>query len=388
MPVDGNILQAAVMATLEDFPVFQSVVKRGLFWYYLEKTNMQPFVREEYREACAPLFDKNVRKLLFEVTWYKCRINLEVHHILSDGAGAIEFLRALVINYLGRAVNGLNQSALSLDYDASEIEKQVDSFKKYYEKSSGSNKGPKKPSKVYRPKGTRIPGYKMNIMEGTFPLDQIKETVKSYNTTITVFFVALLIQAIGLEMLEKEKSKAITINVPVNLRQFFPSSTARNFFGIVQISYNFKNQSYDLEDIIAYVAACLKNELTKENLARRMNKMGNLENNIMVRSVPLALKDVFMKAAYDISNKKYSASISNVGAIKMPEQLYPYIDMFSVFVSSDTYKICVCSYRNNVRLTFTTPYEEAQIQKHFYRRLAKMGIKVIIETNDTWEDET
>lgn len=387
-PIDGEKLQEAVMMTLEDFPMYQSVIKRGLFWYYLEKSNIKPVVREEYREPCAPLFDKNVKRLLFEVTWYKSRINLEIHHILTDGTGAIEFLKKLVIHYLTLETQLEDEEAVTVDYDASDVEMSNDSFKKYYEKTEYSaTKSSVKPVKVYRVHGQRLPGYRMQIIEGTMPVDALLKTAKSYKTTMTVFLVSLLIQSLGLEMMQKDKNKTVTINVPVNLRSFFESSTARNFFSVMQVSYNFKHQSSDLEDIIAYVSACFKNELTREKLARRMNKMGSLERNIVMRSVPLTLKDVVMKIAYDISNRKYTASLSNLGVISIPEILHPYIDMFGVFVSSDTYKACVCSYEGRIRITFTTPYEETQIQKHFFRQLAKMGMEVCVETNGAVEDE-
>ena len=37
--VEQEILQQATEKTLETFPIFRSVLKHGLFWYYLEKTD-------------------------------------------------------------------------------------------------------------------------------------------------------------------------------------------------------------------------------------------------------------------------------------------------------------------------------------------------------------
>ena len=36
-------------------------------------------------------YHRNRRNLLFEVTYYKNRINLEVFHALTDGTGALGF---------------------------------------------------------------------------------------------------------------------------------------------------------------------------------------------------------------------------------------------------------------------------------------------------------
>ena len=80
--VEQEILQQATEKTLETFPIFRSVLKHGLFWYYLEKTDLVPVVEPEYRPACGPLYDPASRNLLFEVTCWRNRINLEVYHSL------------------------------------------------------------------------------------------------------------------------------------------------------------------------------------------------------------------------------------------------------------------------------------------------------------------
>lgn len=38
--VEQEILQQATEKTLETFPIFRSVLKHGLFWYYLEKPTL------------------------------------------------------------------------------------------------------------------------------------------------------------------------------------------------------------------------------------------------------------------------------------------------------------------------------------------------------------
>ena len=98
--VDGEILQSALDQTMEKYPLFRAVLRKGLFWHYLEQSNKRPVVREEYKEPCSSLYIRDKRDLLFEVTYYKKRINFEVFHVLTDGTGASEFVRELVKNYL------------------------------------------------------------------------------------------------------------------------------------------------------------------------------------------------------------------------------------------------------------------------------------------------
>ena len=60
-------------------------MRKGLFWHYLEKSELRPIVRKEYKEPCSSLYVRDKKTLLFEVTYYKKRINFEVFHALTDG---------------------------------------------------------------------------------------------------------------------------------------------------------------------------------------------------------------------------------------------------------------------------------------------------------------
>ena len=85
---------------METYPLFLSVMRKGAFWNYLEQSDLHPVVREEYKEPCSRLYFKDKKTLLFEVTYYRRRINFEAFHVLTDGTGATAFLWELVKNYL------------------------------------------------------------------------------------------------------------------------------------------------------------------------------------------------------------------------------------------------------------------------------------------------
>ena len=123
--VDKDILNVALTKTLQEYPIFRSVLKRGLFWYYLEESNIKPVVVEEHLRPCSK-FDTG---LLFQVTYYKKRINLEVNHALTDGTGTLMFLKTLVVNYLEEKYKINSKEAIN---KASIKESSNDSFRKYY----------------------------------------------------------------------------------------------------------------------------------------------------------------------------------------------------------------------------------------------------------------
>ena len=98
--VDPQILQTALDQTMEKYPLFQVVLRKGLFWFYLERRDIRAVAKEEIKPPCSRLYIPDKKSLLFEVSYYENRINFEVYHALTDGTGARNFLQELVQNYL------------------------------------------------------------------------------------------------------------------------------------------------------------------------------------------------------------------------------------------------------------------------------------------------
>ena len=375
-PVDAAVLQNALDQTMGLFSVYRSVMHRGLFWYYLEESSQRPLVCEDHLPPCSPIYDKNKKSLLFRVTYYKSRVNLEVHHVLSDGTGALQFLKTLLCYYLSEK-HGI--PVPSLDFDASDDQRQADSFLKYY-----NNQADKKPifsQLAYKIRGFPVAENRMKIIEGVVPVKQVLSRAHQYNATLTAFLVAVFFCAIAEEMPVRAKRKPVVISVPVDLRQFFSSGSIRNFFGVVNIRYQFSKEDVSFEQVLNSVQAQFKEQFQKENLANRLNALGAVEHNFFARIAPLFLKDICLKAAYDFSALTETAAVSNVGKIAMPDVLAPYIRLFDICVSTRKVQICMCSYGENLAVSFSSPFQSTDIQKHFFRALTAMGIPVRIITN-------
>jgi len=375
--VDGDMLQSALDAAVKDFPGFRYVLKHGLFWYYLEQSDCRAVVREESAPPCSTIY-LNRKALLFEVTFYGRRINLEVYHALTDGAGALQFLRVLVLRYLKIAHPEAMSGVLDVG-DASEVQQMTDSFDKYYDKSK--RKGNLKNSAAYQFKGTKETEWRLNIIEGSVSTEAILSKSREYGATATVFITALLIRAIYGEMSVNDRKKPVVISVPVNLRNYFESKSTRNFFSLVDIKYDFSNNKNTLEDIIKCAKACLDERLNEKYLQARLNKLLSFERNYLVRLVPLAFKNLYMNIAYSRAAREVTAAVSNVGRIIMPSEAKPYIRLFSVFNSTEKLQICICSYEDHMNISFSSSFASTDIQRDFFRELAQMGIEVAITSN-------
>ncbi len=371
--VDKLVLQNALDKTLEEFPMFLSSLKKGLFWYYLETSSVVPKVLEEENYIC----DKMDKDLLFRVTFYKKRTNLEVYHALTDGTGAICFLKTLVANYLVEK-HGIKEQ---VHIDTSSIyEKEADSFEKYYSKVKGT-KLPKNP-KAYILKGRLYPEYRLKVIEGVVPTKEVIKLAKSYNTTVTVYLTSILIKSIGMTMTRKEKRKPVIVTIPVNLRKYFKSDTARNFFNTITVQYKFNNDNDNLDNIIKEVSAQFSAKLTKENLDKQMNSLAVLENIFILRLVPVFIKDLVLKYFYKKSRKEQTIALSNVGIVDLPDEIKDYVKLFDVFASTDCTQICMCSYLDNMTLSFTSHFISPEIQKNFFTELSNNNVDVVINTNE------
>ena len=366
--IDEYLLQDSVNEALDFFPNFRSILKQGFFWHYLETTNFNPIVKEEKKDICSPIYNKKKKKLLFRVNYYKNRINLEVYHALADGTGALEFLKTIVHIYISKKYL---IKEFNFDYDASLSEKSSDSFNKYYKFQLNKVE---RNVKVYKIKGEKLS--KMRVINGSMNTTDLLTLAHKYNTTLTCLIVSIYILSIKENMDLKDENKIIYIDIPVNLRKYFKSQTARNFFSVLKLKYNGSN---DLEEIIKYVDKYLKNELKKENLFKTMNKFAIFEHNFLIRLIPLFIKNVVLKSIVYFS--KITSSVTNLGIIKVDDNIKDYIDSFEVYVSTDKMQISMCSYLDKLNISFTSIFVSTDIIKTFYRKLNELGIDIVITFN-------
>lgn len=378
--VDKDILQQALDNTISLFPVYQVVLKRGLFWYYFESTDLKPVVEEEHKVPCSMLYVPNRKNLLFQVSYFNNRINLEMYHALTDGTGALGFLKTIAYYYITLKYEAdFGDKLPNLDYDASFTQKMDDSFSKHY---SGDRKLDKiKINKAYHITGRHSLDNRLRVIEGELSVKQILELAHRYDTTLTIYLTALFFQAIYQDMPTRGRKYPVILTVPVNLRTYFPSVTARNFFATVNIGYHFGKQSDQLEDIIKELKEAFERELTQEKLRTHINRLSALEHNVFMRVVPLVLKDYILRLASRLADRGVTATLSNVGKITVAKELAPYINLFDCFTSVRRPQIGMCSFGDKLMVSFASPYLATDIQKNFFRMLTKEGVNVTVASN-------
>ena len=97
--INQQILEKAVELSLETYKAYKVKMEGGFFWYYLDENKKKPVVTEENDYPFQKINTPDNNDYLFKVTYFKNKINLDVFHVLTDGAGASVLLKALVYNY-------------------------------------------------------------------------------------------------------------------------------------------------------------------------------------------------------------------------------------------------------------------------------------------------
>ena len=79
---------------------------------------------------------------------------------------------------------------------------------------------------------------------------------------------AVYIEAIMQEMTVRDQKSPVVITVPINLRNYFPSHTTRNFFGVINVPFYCRDYHGRLEDIVESVKASFRELLQRNRFLR------------------------------------------------------------------------------------------------------------------------
>lgn len=372
--IDPAALQLALDKAARKFKNFQVTLHRGLFWHYLESTDKKPAVEPENQPPCTAIYGGDRKnELLYRVSYYGCRINLEMFHALSDGNGGFLFLKTIVCYYLKQKHPDALADVVP-EYDASTADLEQDSFRKFYEKRKAPDayKGG-----AYRLHGARLPYDQTQYFEAHMPVRQILENAKALGVTLTSYLAAVLMLAIYADMPPLERKKPIVISVPVNLRNYYPSATARNFFNTIKIRHAFTGEE-TLPALAAEVDADLRATLAPDNIKAQMDGYEQLEHMPGIKPVPLFVKNLTVSFFNWLETHKETATLSNMGRIRFNPALTPFVKGISSFSSTYALFVCVASYGDDLMLGVSSTFRNTNILKNFFRTLTGNGLDVTI----------
>ena len=386
-PVDRDVLRAALDVTLRRFPSIGVRLRKGIFWFYLERVPEVPKITEEQSYPLVHMSYASIRECAFRVVVYKNRIAVELFHALTDGTGGMIFLKTLLAEYLSRkyGISVPNTDGVLCRMDEPSPAELEDSFIK----NAGTVSAGRKEATAYRLTGTTEPDGFVHLT--TFMLDaaEVKEKAHEHSATVTEFLTAAMMQAILRLQAEKvphrSRRKPVKVLVPVNLRSLFPSKTLRNFALFITPELDPKLGDYSFDEICKAVHHRMGIDNTAKQMSMKIAANVNSEKSPILKVMPLFVKNAAMKAVFDaVGERKSCLCMSNLGNVRLPEVMRQYVTRMDFIIgvpSCSAYNCALLSYGGTTYINLVRSIEEPELEMHFYKVLRELGIHVKVESN-------
>lgn len=383
--IDPVILKQALKNILPRFPSFNVRMRKGLFWYYLEKNPVsEPSVNPDVQNPCYRVNFKESDRYLFRVYYHGNHIAVDLFHAVSDGYGNTHFICTLAAEYLrlkgysipaGGFVKDINTEA-----PAAELS---DDFPKFAKSKASS---PITDRHVYHPQGTKLPNHLVNITSGIMSFEDIHKLAKEKGVTVTEFFAAILLDIHCRKQLrENRKLKEVSVQIPINLRNVYPSETMRNFSVCLMVKVNPKLGEYSFDELLRQVSLQLRLERDEKKINAQISQHVRIEKNPFLKFLPLAVKNFALGiATLTSAEQTTSVYLTNLGAVTLPDEMKPHVEkiIFMPGPGMRTAARCgVASFDGKLVFTFADRYRETDIEREFFTTLVKMGVHVKIESN-------
>ena len=385
--VDPVILQQTVDELMPRFPSFYLRLRRGVFWYYLEEVSAPPRVQEDYAYPLTFMTRREMSRCCLRIFYYRNRIAVEFFHVLSDGGGAVVYLKTLTARYLTLrygvdilATDGVLDIAEAPD--PAELE---DSFQQH----AADHPAFRPETGAYRLPGKRELGCFLRLVTGVIPGEALRDLARAYGCTVTVLLAAVMaecILAMQAEQVPKKRQKPVKITVPVDLRRLFPSRTLRNFVLTVNPGVDPRLGTYTLQELCDAFTHQLAAEITPQRMAGRIAENVAPQRNRLLKAAPVFLKTPVMRAVYRRRGERLGClNVSNLGVQRLPAAMAPYVARMEFIIGVQYSYPNNCSQvtcRGVTVVSMIRSTESPELERRFFSRLVELGVPVSIETNE------
>lgn len=373
--INKELLKEALEKSLDAYKYFKVKLETGFFWNSFELNEKSPIIEEEQDIPCQYIDFKENNDYLLKITYYRTKINMDIFHVLADGAGAGEFFKYFLCTYLNLKHN-LKDEVLKINTS------YQDEYLRNYEKG-------------LKIKNTYTPSYQLknktlkntnNTYHYIMNIDEVKKAYKKYNVTMTEYLTAIYIYAIYLSLYDKKSKKEISITLPINLRKIYKVETLSNFFVCTTITPKIVEKKLNrFTEILDEVHREFKEKTSQEDIRSYLTRDVKLGMNIPIRLVPLFIKKIVINMAGSLLSKGSTSTLSNVGTFIIDDKYKKYIDNVLVLVMPNVnqkVKCTICSYQEKLNITINSNIDDIAFEKKFYKLLKKEIKNIKIESNN------
>lgn len=313
-PVIKEVLQLALTFTIIRFPLFRTSIHKGFFWNYLDSISKHFKVHKEDNIPCSKINIDKFNTQAFRVCFYDKRISCEFFHVLADADGGMVFLTTLVNEYLRLLGKNISYNEYAKDIrEEVNSEELEDAFLKNYKKAKGGNLVEEKALEI---DGARSIIKPCQVLHFDLDLEKVHKLSKRYDVTINELFLTFLFQVISYSTSKEGK---IQIQVPINVRKYYPTKTFRNYSLYTTICIN-KSDIKDFDSTLKLVRKQSREKITKDEVDKVAYNAIHLIKSI--RFIPLFIKSPIANFIFSHFGDKSSTTVlSNLGKIDIPETM-------------------------------------------------------------------
>ena len=381
--IDIKILKEVSNFLEKKYPFYNSELKKGIFWNYLQQKKTHFMIRKEVTYPCTDIRKDNPLRIIY----FNNKISIEIAHFLTDGKGALLFFQDLIEKYLEEKYfcEKTNfqkiEEILESSGETEKIKKNeyVDLYEKYLKKVS---KETTIKSAFHLPIKILEKG-QYHVTTGEISINDLKTESKKYGTTIGKYLLAVYFKIL-LDRYSQAKNP-IVIGVPVDLRKIFEETTYRNFFINITPSVDASLGAYSLSEIITYLDNYFALKITKKEFYKSIYKAMNPIGNMIIKSVPYLIKRLFFPFIFDYYGERgYTTGFSNLGIFKVDKKYEKFLKGLRFLPPPSKrckIKMGVISDNQKIYVNFGNLTANYDIERDFFIYLRKRGIKSKIITN-------
>ena len=381
--IDIKILKEVSNFLEKKYPFYNSELKKGIFWNYLQQKKTHFMIRKEVTYPCTDIRKDNPLRIIY----FNNKISIEIAHFLTDGKGALLFFQDLIEKYLEEKYfcEKTNfqkiEEILESSGETEKIKKNeyVDLYEKYLKKVS---KETTIKSAFHLPIKILEKG-QYHVTTGEISVNDLKAESKKYGTTIGKYLLAVYFKIL-LDRYSQAKNP-IVIGVPVDLRKIFEETTYRNFFINITPSVDASLGAYSLSEIITYLDNYFALKITKKEFYKSIYKAMNPIGNMIIKSVPYLIKRLFFPFIFDYYGERgYTTGFSNLGIFKIDKKYEKFLKGLRFLPPPSKrckIKMGVISDNQKIYVNFGNLTANYDIERDFFIYLRKRGIKSKIITN-------
>ncbi|MFP4267690.1 MAG: hypothetical protein ACLFQW_06805 [Spirochaetaceae bacterium] len=408
-PVHVDRLRRAVEPVMARFPYYRVQLRGGAFWYTFEENNRLPKPVIDSRTPCGYMPIKKRGVFPFRIRAFGRVLALEFSHTLTDGTGALLFLKSLLSSYILADMDPEDKETRRIrklcgedpmnplfteDGDPAEVQddEYEDAFRTYYDKSVPSMEQEKK---VYHQKGRMYKTGYYRVITGEVPIQKVLSLAKERGVSLTeyltsIYFYALQrIQEHGERKRARKRWDPISVMVPINLRSILPSNTMRNFFLTLNPTLDTRLGHYDFEEISEKVRLFMRTQTDHRHLKQQLARNVRGRIHPLIRVAPLFVKDPALKMIHHGKGEsRYSGSLSNIGKVVFSSPIEELVERVHLLPPPSPVlgiKCGVVSYGGVLSITFGSLLEETVLERLFFTFLRKEGVPVYLRGN--WKGE-